>query len=303
MAILYIERSFLFQRKNITNNQGMPGYVNISLPCKQEIITTGDNISYLLKIYTGVSNDVLFFGGKYDYCIEVQIDHDINETEGLLTHIYYEEVCLLNTKVKRGIGTQDMLRTVISVIRSKYPHITSLSFTDTSSRTCDNGYTVNLYHMYYLLYGKTWYMKTFGAVFKNPNDAKKMEQADRVFQVYKQQLSWDRFNDRIMNTRGKEYISSDDLQQIYLNTKTWQEFFIQVRDTIGAADFCLWISTWMEKLMTMANFSFHIPMKTFLLPFSSSQLQQLPSVTIGKYISEGGRRHTRRKRRQQRGGF
>ncbi len=281
----------------------MPRYEELSLPCTQEIITTGDNISYLLKTYTGVSNDVLFFGGKYDYCIEVQIDHDVNVTDGMLSHIYYEEVCSLNTKVKRGIGTQDMLRTMLAVIRTKYPHIQTLSFSDTSSRTCDNGNTVNLYHMYYLLYGETLYMKTFGAVFKNSTDQQKFTHADKAFQVYKQQLSWDRFTDRVMNTRGKEYISSDNLNQLYLQTTTWQTFFIQVRDKIGAADFCLWISSWLEKLFMMANFSFHIPMKTFLLHFSSPQLQQLPTITIGEYISQGEKRTTRKKLRKRLGGF
>lgn len=274
----------------------MPPYPSFAIPVKREIVKTMDNMSYCLVTYESDTSVMLFLGGEHTYCVKIQINKPYEFNLGNISNIYFNELCSLNKKLERGLDTQYLLRTMIAIIKQRYPQITKLTFTDASERECNEKYTIPLFHLYYILYGQTWYMKTFGATM-SPKDKQKYDMADKKLQNLKTTLTWKEFYTTII-TDTVLPLPYEDMEQLYNKTTTIQDFFIQIRDKIGASNFCIFVAPWLEEhLMCYKNYPLYIGMINFILPFDSVQLQQLPTVTIRDYSTSGGARKTRKRYR------
>ena len=279
----------------------MPRYTRYDQPSIREIITTQDNITYILGTTIRGDNDMLYLGNNYEYCIIVTIHHDKHNTTASLNYVHYADVCCVYNKSKRSISTKDTILTIISIIKHKYPHIESMTLYDKSFRQCISGHDVNLYHLHYLLYGKTWFMDIFDAVMANQEDQEEFEKADHDFQLYKNQTSWEYFYNSIAHGLYVENITPDEMKQIYITTISWQDFSMKVRDKIGAAEFNVWVAYWIFPFFYQhAQFSFYFP-TMYILSFSSSKLQQIPAITCREYIPDRLVRKTRKHMRSRRG--
>ncbi len=274
----------------------MPPYPSFSTPVKRELVQSADNISFCLITVESDTSDLLYLGGQHSFCVKIQINKPYELNSGNITNVYYDELCSLNKRLKRGLDTQYLLRTMIAIIKQRYPMITKLTFTDASERDCDGVYKIPLFHLYYILYGQTWYMKTFGATM-SPKDRQKYDAADKKMQNLKTSLTWDKFYKNII-ANHKLYLPYEEMEQIYNTTSSIQDFFIRVRDKLGAPDFCIFIAPWLEDhMMCYKYYPIYIGMINFILPFDSVQLQQLPTVTIRDYSTSGGARKTRKRYR------
>lgn len=249
---------------------------------KKEILLTVHEYSFSWILYLGGYNNV--------FCIEAQIfkDNDMNKriydiSVGNLTHIYYNVNCSL---FRDGIDTNMILRLLMSYVSTNYPYVTKLRFTDASYRECDNGIPVELSSMSYLTSGKTWYEKNFNAYIEKKEDVKNFAKGDADFQERKKDLSWDQFKDFIL---ADFPIGEDRIKELYENTSTWQDFFGQLRDTIGVSRFCVFISSWVRAFM-MQFMRFHFSGISYILPLEDNGVtyQETP-------YKKGGRRITRKK--------
>ena len=258
--------------------------------------------TYILTKRWSDSSILLYIGGKYNYCLECQLFTDksfmasfTDITLGDLPHVYYEEECRLDAPFLRGIDTRRILYLVISYIQNTYPTIRGLTFTDKSYRDCDDGQTVDLAILYYLIYKKTWYMSVLGAEFVNEQDRFKFEKAEAAFDATKGKMPWDGFKDFIT---VKLPIPEDEMKSMYDKAETWQEFFSTLRDAIMVSKFCIFISPWIKTFWNKI-FKYNFESVKFKFLFSAPELQKRLEYTLTKYIQKGGK-YTRKNRRSNR---
>jgi hypothetical protein len=200
----------------------------------------------LLTVHENKGTMTLYIGGLRHFCVKAQVmlpgsayDGVFDIRIGDLPHVQYNQLCNLEGNFKRGVDTTMILRTMLTWIHTNYPHVTHLRFTDTSWRDCYDK-TISLAKMSYLLYGKTWYQKHFDA-FVDPDYASSLREAEERFAAWKSKITWDMLCDSI------EYCVP--YKHEFESAKTWQEFFRAVRDDMGVADFCEWVSPWIDLVM------------------------------------------------------
>jgi hypothetical protein len=255
--------------------------------------------TYVLTKRWSDSSTLFYIGGKYNYCLECQLFTDksfmariTDITLGDLPHVYYEEECRLDAPFLRGIDTRRILYLMISYIQNTCPTIRGLIFTDKSYRDCDDGQTVDLAILYYLVYKKTWYMAVLGAEFVNEQDKAKFQKAEIAFDAIKKEMSWEGFKDFIT---VKLPIPEDDMKVMYDTAETWQGFFLKLRDAITASKFCIFISPWVKTFWNKV-FRFNFESVKFKFLFSAPELQTRLEYTLTKYNQKGGK-YTRKNRR------
>jgi hypothetical protein len=237
---------------------------------------------------------LIYAGGRSVYCIHVQlikpesrVAQYCDPTIGTLTKLAFNTECSLEYNFQRGIDTQMIVTFMLSYIRSKYPRITGLRFTDASRRDCGNGNVVDLAPLSYLTLGKTWYERTFGAYLEEQY-VSRFQQLHEQFQRLKSVVKWEDIN----NT----YIRDDKYRSLFESTSTWQEFFSKIRDSMGAADFCAFVSPWLIAFMSV-YMSFPFPGVSYIIPITNSSINTI-EYSLEPYIPQqnGGTRKRIKKR-------
>ena len=227
-------------------------------------ITIGDK-SVLLVKYEREKRINLYVGGHEKWCIHCELikDGPLVKPIGYLIKIRYDLACSLDSHFSRGHDIRQMLRFIIKYIHTTYPAVKELSFNDLSTKTCDDETDVNLAVMTYLYAGQTWYEKHFGA-HTSPQSASGMAQSVSRVQEAKQ-IPWSEMKEVIQN-RGTLPFREEELEELYTNAETWQGFFKPILRRIQIADFCIFISGWLDSFIlryfnTLQGFTFLLPVK------------------------------------------
>ena len=261
-----------------------------------------DNHSYVLTVRSSDTSILLYIGGRYNYCLECQLFtkdsfmakfSDISI--GDLPHVYHENECKLDQPFLHGVDTTRILYLLISYISNTYPDIKGLTLIDKSYRDCDDGQSVDLAVMYYLLHGKTWYMSVVGADFLSIQDKQKFQKAEESFTSLKNTLSWDEFKQFIT---VKLPLPETELQHMYTSTQTWQDFFTTLRNKISISKLCIFISPWIKTFWNIF-FKFKLDTVKFKFMFSNPELQNKLKYTITENKQTGGK-YTRKNKYKMR---
>jgi hypothetical protein len=113
-------------------------------------------------------NSITIYIGDYDvYCIDVQLIKNTTRNTieyGFLTKARWDISCSMNEPFEKGEDTIMIIKLMLTYIHNKYPQVKYVSFTDMSTKECDDGSSVNLAAMKLLTDGKTWYEAHFNAV-------------------------------------------------------------------------------------------------------------------------------------------
>lgn len=238
---------------------------------------------------------ITYYIGGYDlFCLELFImkqdslfSRILDVSVAKLNKIQYNKKCSLHNNFERGIDTSVILKFMISYVSEHYPYITSISFNDASSRECDNGHEVNLAAMSYLISGKTWYEKHYGA-YLEPKSKVEFEKYEKEFQKKKMEISWELMKSIITTPLPmNEY----EMEVYYTNALTWQEFFKAVSDSIGISDFCKFIAPWLNTFLKLF-FKVDIQYLTYRFPIKNYAI----TYTLSNY-QRGGRIYTRKHKR------
>ena len=253
--------------------------------------------SIKLTIFENEDTVTLFLGGHDVFCIDAFlykpdspfVKYGCDVTKCVLSHIYHNHRCSLEHDFQKGIDTKMILRLLISYIQLHYPYIRTLSFTDTSFRTCENGQHIELAEMSYIRTGKTWYESNFYAYLEEPY-ASTFRQADSIFQEHKKFFTWEMMKSFILSDLP---LPETDMKTMFETASTWQEFFGPLSNKIGIPEFCIFVAQWLHRFL-------HLHMR---YSFTSAKYQiPLDSIeTIEFKESEymrGGKRFTRRTLRQ-----
>ena len=109
-------------------------------------------------------------------CIRITVDIDDPETELFIGSLSYCPDCALDKSLPRGEGTVAMIKAALIFVM-KQTEMDFVTLTDDSSFDCelpddDALINIELYTHNFLIYGKTWYQRKFGAV---PDDKLEIE--------------------------------------------------------------------------------------------------------------------------------
>ena len=251
-----------------------------------------------ITLYKGDDTDTIFMGGHTKFCIDGLVQKEdslfakygLNVSNVYLSHIYYDLNCSLDGKFKRGIDTTMIMRLFISFLKNNYSHIKTVTFTDASTRQCDNNQYVELAEMSYIRTGKTWYETHFHA-YLDPTDQSKFRQCQAKFTEAKKTITWDIMNQYIS---GPLPMEEDEMKQMFEEASTWQKFFGPLSEKITIARFCEFVAPWLHKFLTI-HMGFQFSSVHYVIPLNTFAPIE---YTIVEY-KRGGRRFTEKKRKQR----
>jgi len=194
---------------------------------------------------------------------------------GNLPNLYYNMNCSLEHDFKRGVDTNMIIKVLQAYIKDNYPYIKYLQFSDASNRECDDGQFIDLAAMSYFTTGQTWYEKHFHAVLTHESD-EIFKKAVAGMNEKKSKLLWDDIKPII---KADYPLSEDTLKQLFEKSKTWVEFFGEIRDKIGVPKFCVFAAPWFSMFMSIFlkmniinlkyNMPIHFKVSYTLLPYTS----------------------------------
>ena len=255
-------------------------------------LISSDKKEYILTEYITTDTISIYIGGKTKYCIQGQLykkdspfSRILDVTEGILLHLYYDKECDLTDTFERNTDTHKLLQILISYIKHNYPYITKLKFNDASTRTCDNGSTVDLSIMSFLIYGKTWYERHFNA-YLDEKDREPFIRAVTDYNTKKQKIDWGMMKSYILTDFP---LPENQMEKLYNNSPLWQDFFYGINKQIGISGFCMFISPWIHGFIN-PNFKFNVKYATYIFPIDNSAFKPYAKYNSVKY---GG--YTKRK--------
>lgn len=251
-----------------------------------------------ITVFKSDHTDTIFMGSHTKFCIDALVqkaDTEFAKRGGnisnvFLSHIYYDMNCSLDGKFKRGLDTNMIMRLFLSYIKNNYSHVKTVTFTDASTRQCDNGQYVDLAEMSYVRTGKTWYETHFNA-YLDPFDEPKFKQCQRKFAEAKKTITWDIMNQYITDPLPME---EAEMKKLFEQATTWQDFFGPLSDKITIAHFCEFVTPWLHKFL-IVNMGFPFSSVHYVIPLNTFTPVE---YTIGDY-KRGGRRFTEKKRKQR----
>lgn len=253
-------------------------------------MSIGTKQSFLLVTYESAKTINIYVGGEDKWCINAELIKEGANTKplGYLIKLRYDMYCSLEHSFTKGKDTKQLLYFLVQYIHDRYPQVKGLLFNDLSTRECDNDSEVNLAVMTYLYSEKTWYEKAAGA-YISPQSEKEFAAIKSKFRKAKE-TPWDVMSATIKNQAHYTEYSDNELETLYQNSKTWKEFFEPIYKKIDIADFCVFISSWLDNFIlkyfnNLQSLTFIIPVKDYRLTYNAQE-----------YI-KGGRRHTCRRPR------
>ncbi len=255
-------------------------------------IKIGANKSFLIVSYESNRTINIYVGGPEKWCINCELIKDGNniKSKGYLIKLRYDILCSLENIFVKGCDTKQLVGLLIQYINNKYPSVKELMFNDLSTRQCDNESDVNLAVMTYLYLEKTWYEKNFGAYIAEQS----RKELERIISHYNEskETQWEEISTTL---RNNEYsgLSDDEIKGLYESTETWKEFFETIFKKIEIADFCMFISGWIDIFIlkyfnNLQGLSYIIPIKDYGLNYIESG-----------YNAKKGGRYTRKLTRKK----
>jgi hypothetical protein len=261
---------------------------NQTLTKKKLIIKA--SYSVLVCVYESNKKIAIFLGGHDKWCIHVELVKDEKEKivkpKGYLVKVRYDSLCSLDTNYAKGHDTKQLVKIMMEYIVNNYPSVTQLSFNDLSTKKCDNQNDVNLAVMTYLYSEESWYEKNFCAFISNDN-INELKKYENKF-INSKSLPWEIMKETIMLPPKFTELEIEDL---YNKTKSWKDFFSPIYTKIGIADFCIYISPWIDSFIikyfnNLQGLEYMMPVKYYHIQYSEAEYQR------------GGRRFTRKATRK-----
>jgi hypothetical protein len=233
----------------------------------------------------------IYVGGPEKWCIHCELIKRENQVQplGYLIKLRYDMLCSLEHNFAKGHDIKQILYILSRYIYDKYPNVKELSFNDLSTRQCDNENDVNLAVMTFLYAGKTWYEKNFNAYIASHNKSE-MEKIKRKYSEAKS-IPWEEMKETVRNNPYSG-MTDDEMGELYMNTETWKEFFETIYDKIEIADFCMFISTWVDAFIQ--KYFNNLQGLTYIMPIVRYNIDYKES----NYVNVGGRRYTRKATRK-----
>lgn len=92
---------------------------------------------------------------------------EIEGSSAIMQTLQYTQTCSINTVLKQGEGTVEMVRASLKWLVQTHPEVERIDLSDMSYIRISKNYNMPLPEYYTLVHGQTWYQHYFGAVPSN----------------------------------------------------------------------------------------------------------------------------------------
>lgn len=228
-------------------------------------VTVGHKTMVITEYHTERSTTI-YIGSDKIYCVDITLSKDIGHTyksRGFLTKIRWDGECSLYHPFEKGTDTIMILKLAMTYLHRNYPTVSHLTFTDMSTRQCDNGASVSLSGMKLFTDGKTWYETQFHAVM-DPDYQSAYDAMMKYATELKHTLPWETFVYDTVN--NPTILGINQIREVYQKSTTWQEFFCYVRSQLGVSKFCICLSEkgWFDQFI-QTRLRFHLMSVQYLI--------------------------------------
>lgn len=241
---------------------------------------TVKNHTILLVQYENENHISLYLGGKYTWCVHCGLVKENGQLKpiGYLVKIRYDMLCSLEEDIKHGGDIKQLVNLLIQHIHNTFPAVKELYFNDLSIRKCNNMNDVNLAVMTYLYTEKTWYERNFGAYIAQHN----IVEWNRIIANFKRSkmYSWETIKGMITNYSTLPF-TEGELRVNYESASSWMEFFEPIFKKLGIANFCIFVSDWLD--MFISTYFNNLMGLTYIFPIKNTNTE----YTVENY--QGGR--------------
>jgi hypothetical protein len=255
---------------------------------------------FLLTVRESNESDsiMIYIGGPDTYCIECQLFK--HSPIANLPKIMYDEKCSLTGKFERGTDTLRIMSLLISYIQDTYPHVSSITFDDFSTRECEHGVHIELAPFYYVFHNETWYMNRMNAYIYDPIENDIFQRKTLQFQASKEKTPWETF-DSIVTT--KHPLSQLDMIELYNANKTWLEFFNALKAALknNMKTLCVYMYPWISSFIN--NFArIRFTAIQFAIPLQTNDKLSKIEYTLSPYVKTSiGGKYTRKQSKRRKG--
>jgi hypothetical protein len=254
-------------------------------------ITTSEN-KFLLTVRESNESDsvMIYIGGIDTYCLECQLFK--HSTIANLPKIMYDEKCSLTGRFERGTDVIRIMSLLITYILDTYPHVTTITFDDFSTRECEHGIHIDLAPFYYAFHNETWYMNRMNAYIYDPIDNDIFKSKTTKFQAAKVRTHWEEF-DAYVTTQHP--LPQSQMIELYNASTSWLAFFNSLKTALKNDMKILceymypWITTFIQHFANLrfTAIKFAIPLKNPKISRVEYTLRvyvppNIPSSGIGK---------------------
>jgi len=262
-----------------------------------------DNHTIIQTIYETNSDIDIYLGGVKRWCIHCTLHKENNKIKekGFLVKIRYDMLCSVEEKIKAGGDIKKLLQLLIQYIHDSYPDVKYLSFSDLSTRRCDNESTVNLAVMTYLYSGETWYEKNFDVTIAEQSKDT-LDEIIKIFNKSKINTPWSVIKSTIYNYKELPFtekeletlydykelpkLTEQELEKVYkdvsfaetkgIKVTSWKDFFEPIFIRIGIERFCIFISPWLDRFISqyfnnLMGLSYDMPIKPTNIKYTKSE--------------------------------
>lgn len=172
----------------------------------------------------------------------MQIRHLMMEDppELVLSGVSYKPNCTMNMDMESGKPTRDMIRALLIFAMKSVESVPDIAFLDQSSFDCramDNrhSFAVNLCLYSFILHGKTWYQRYFGAIPFYLEDEAKMTESNNLLDQSYTNVTFEQFvKDALRFVSNEEWLNTlrhgIEIPFRENQTRSWRMFFASIFD-------------------------------------------------------------------------
>lgn len=251
---------------------------------REEIQTTVNK--FLLTVRTSDYSTMIYIGGLDSWCISAQVIHSDS-----IASLCHDEGCSLSGRYRRDIGTQHIVALALSYIHDNFPHVTHITFDDSSKRSCGDLQSIDVPSFYYVFYGATWYMVKMGATFLNASDEELFTRQSQRFQELKR--SWEEFDSHVTTEHP---LPLETMKQLFNESSTWEVFFNQLKERVDIGDLWFYMAPWIDAFVKKLT-DLHFHSMKMVMPVPNPKLENVAYTT--KVFFQNGGKYTRKQRRRR----
>jgi hypothetical protein len=167
----------------------------------------------------------------------MQIRHMMNESppELVLSGVSYKPNCTMHMDMESGKPTRDMIRALLVLVMKTVKSVPDIAFLDQSSFDClamdgQHVFEINLCLHNFILYGKTWYERYFGAIPFYTEDTPKMAESNQLLEQSYTNISFEQFiKEALRYTSNADWVTviREKIVKPYNENQSlsWRSFF------------------------------------------------------------------------------
>lgn len=182
-------------------------------------------------------NRIQIFVGKKNECVLAFIDK-LNPNTVWLEYFKYHQNCNIDKNLIHGEGTFKMMSAFIKYIKQNHPEVNTIKLSDKAEFICHTT-NINLYKLYMLKYGKSFYEQRFEFILDTSENTNKLELIESHYKNIENSKHIKIDKEFIIEEFNKLLQNKKTLYKPYLTAELINEFTSNLENDESVRDFLM----------------------------------------------------------------